>query len=516
MLVEPGATAKAAAPARLERQAAAAAVGRFSAEQPAWADLQDLRRGRQPPEPWLQALERATLPPDPRLLAALWGRLDAVGVRRLLAAPVLADPAALLSAGRGELPQLAADPAVQEAWLEPLLERCDGCAAAQAPIWLELLGAFRHSAVAPRLRAAVEVVAAMEPPSARLALAPLLPLLGRQRMPADGALLQRLALRPGPAPWRRAALEGLALGLSAWPVAPLAAALAALARDLDPTLAATALDLLARLPQPEAQARLRGLLAVPLDPAVQARLRRRLRLSPLVLVVHGRQGGQIPVELRALAAELEQRRGSPVVLQALTAEPPQADQRFWAAARRAGALTLVPLLLLPGGHVRSDLPSIAARWQRRAAAADAPRLRRRPFLGAWPAWQHTLAGVLAEALTAAAAAAPEPAPPPLARWLHHPLQGSLAARYVAHLEAVLCQSALATPYSAGAADLLLPPGAPALLLPLTLAANRLSESLHSSLAAGRSPSDPPLTLLPPLLEIPPLRQFLLSALEVLP
>jgi len=100
--------------------------------------------------------------------------------------------------------------------------------------------------------------------------------------------------------------------------------------------------------------------------------------------------------------------------------------------------------------------------------------------------------------------------------LHHPLQGSLAARYVAHLEAVLCQSALATPYSAGTADLPLPPGAPLLLLPLTLAANRLSESLQSSLAANPTPGDPPLTLLPPLLEIPALRQFLLTALEALP
>jgi hypothetical protein len=55
-----------------------------------------------------------------------------------------------------------------------------------------------------------------------------------------------------------------------------------------------------------------------------------------------------------------------------------------------------------------------------------------------------------------------------------------------------------------------------LLLPLTLAANRLSESLQSSLAANPTPGDPPLTLLPPLLEIPALRQFLLTALEALP
>lgn len=502
-------------------------MGRTSAEQPAWADLQDLRRGRQPVEPWLQALEAARLPADPLLLAALWGRLDRAGVQRLLAAPVLAEPEALLRAGRVELPQLASQPAVQQAWLPPLLERHRRCPAGEAALWLELLGHFRDGEVAARLRSAL---AAWETPAAAgsvalepapVALAPLLPLLGRQRDPADGPLLQQLALQPGPAPWRHAALEGLALGLSVWSVPPLVEVLTRLAGDLDAALAASAVDLLARLPGPQARARLRGLLAAPLDPSVQARLRRRLRLSPLVLVVHGRQGGEIPPSLRALAAELEQRRGSPVLLQALTAAAPQADPRFWGAARRAGAFTLVPLLLLPGGHVRSDVPAIAAHWRQRATAghtagAAAPRLRRRPFLGAWPDWQQALAQALADALAPMAVAAQASAPVPVARWLHHPLQGRLAARYVTHLEAVLRQSALATPYSAGTADLPLPPGAPLLLLPLTLAANRLSESLQSSLAANPTPGDPPLTLLPPLLEIPALRQFLLTALEALP
>ena len=59
-------------------------------------------------------------------------------------------------------------------------------------------------------------------------------------------------------------------------------------------------------------------------------------------------------------------------------------------------------------------------------------------------------------------------------------------------------------------------GKPLRLLPLTLAANRLSESLQGSMASGCPEVDPPLTLLPPLLEIPAVRQFLLSALEALP
>ena len=334
-----------------------------------------------------------------------------------------------------------------------------------------------------------------------------LPLLGQQRDPGDAQLLLRLATEPAPSPWRRAALEGLALGLAAWPVDPLIAGLATLARDLDAGLAAAAVDLLARLPQAAARTRLRGLLAESLDPAVRARLLRRLRLSPLVLLVHGRQGGVIPLELQALAADLEQRRGAPVLLQALTAEPPEPSAAFWQAAGRAEALTLVPLLLLPGGHVRRDLPAIAAVWRRRAEAIQL-QLRRRPFLGAWPAWQQALVQLRLRAEPAAFC------------WLHHPLEDPLGKRYLDHLAAVLGSPGLATPYTASTADLHLQPGRSVVLLPLTLAANRLSESLAAALRSADHPPLAPaseaLTLLLPLLDNLPLRQFLLSALEALP
>ena len=507
MLIETAGLAKGLRPARLEAHAVAAAVGPPSLDPPAvaWGDLQALRRGQQRPGPWLERLEAGQLAPDPLLLAALWGRLDRAAVQRLLASPVGRDPAALLAAGRAELPSLAARPEVIEAWLVPLLAQHSAAPAAEAPLWLELLGLFRHPTVAERLRAAITAAPLPLAPLqlAPLQLAPLLPLLGHQRQAADGALLLRLALQPAAAPLRRAALEGLAVGLSAWPLPALAAGLTTLARDLDPALAAAALDLLARLPGPEAHRQLRQLWGEQLDPGVRQRLQRRLRFSPLVLVVHGRQGGRIPPELQELAGVLERRRGAPVLLQALTGAPPEADQPLWSAARRAGALTLVPLLLLPGGHVRTDVPAIAATWRAQVARQPGVVLRRRPFLGAWPAWQRALAAALA--------AAPGPA-----RWLHHPLEGALAGRYLRHLAAVLGHPGLATPYSAAAVDLVLPPGVPLRLLPLTLAANRLSESLQGSLASAPPAADPPLTLLPPLLEIPAVRQFLLSALEALP
>jgi hypothetical protein len=324
-----------------------------------------------------------------------------------------------------------------------------------------------------------------------------LPLLGLQRQPQDLDLLLALALRPGPLALRRAALEALALGLSSWSPQPLAAALERLVADLDPGLAAGALDLLARLPQ--GRRSLRRLLGIRLDPAVRARLRRRLRPTPLVLLVHGRQGGVIPAALQHLAAELAARRGAPVLLQALTGEVPATDAAFWAAARRAEGLSLVPLLLLPGGHVCRDLPALAAAWRVEAAAAQVC-LRRLPFLGAWPRWQRALAASLHSA-AAAAGAAPS--------WLHHPLEGPLAARFLSHLETVLGCPGEATPYSASAIELACCSRGPALLLPLTLAANRLSESLTMG-------TQPPVQVLPPLLEIPALRQLLITALEDLP
>jgi sirohydrochlorin ferrochelatase len=184
-----------------------------------------------------------------------------------------------------------------------------------------------------------------------------------------------------------------------------------------------------------------------------------------------------------LAAELEERRGAPVRLQALTGEPPPVD-----GLRPAGSpgVLLVPLLLLPGSHARMDVSAIAAHWRRSGG------LKRLPLLGAWPAWQQALAHELA---------AMEGSGQPVL--LHHPLEGPLAARYLRLLEQRCGCRCVPAPYSA--AD----PADPALssllagdaaVLPLALAANRLCERLG----------------LPALLERPRLRQALLRQLEALP
>lgn len=212
----------------------------------------------------------------------------------------------------------------------------------------------------------------------------------------------------------------------------------------------------------------------PLLPAPQA------TATPLLLVVHGRSGGALPAELVALAAELEQVRGAPVRLQALTATQPPAAAGF---PRPDQALTLVPLLLLPGGHVRHDLPAIARYWR------GLGPVRVQPFLGAWPRWQQGLRQELQRL-------GPEPL------LLHHPLEGPLAARYLAHLARVSGARCLATPYSADhLEELKLTLSAPA--LPLALAANRLTDQLADQVG-------------PPLLQRPALRSLLLAQLEALP
>ena len=454
-----------------------------------WRQLQRLRRASGSLQPWFEALARGELAPEQDLLAALVGRVDRCGAERLIEL-CGARSELLLAALQQELPTARA--AGREPWLEPLLQWLQLASATPPPPldWLTVLGLFRDLRVAQLLRQAIgPAVVAREPQ--------LLVLLGHQRQAGDGLLLQQLALAPGARAQRLAALEGLAVGLGVWPRRPRVGALRQLAADLDPELAAKAVDLLARLPG--AQPQLQRLLCRRLDPGVAARVQRRLQAPPMVLVVQGRQGGLIPADLQELAAAVQQRRGAPVLLQALTAPAPEGDGAFWRTAQRAGGISLVPLLLLPGGHVRIDVPAIAASWRVAMAPVGPLALERRPFLGAWPGWQQ----VLAAELQRLAAGRP-------CRWLHHPLTGPLPQRYLSHLGAVLACPGLATPYTAQLSDLGPLAQDPGVLVPLTLAPNRLSESLAQGLCG------PGVDVLPPLLQLPAVRQFLISALEALP
>jgi len=404
-----------------------------------WQALQQLRRGGlDRPLDWLEALADPEGVCDGPLLRLIAETVDPDGPEALaLLAWVLAAPAA--------------------DWAEPL--------AALTPLLVR-----RRPALAAGLRRAL----------GRGGDALLLPLLGSQRDPADAALLIDRARRPGPADERRAALEGLARGFSAWPPRPLRQLLLALAHDLDPLLAAGAVDLLDRLPWPLLG--LDRLDGARLDPAVAARLaRRRARRSPsdLLLLAHGRAGGLVPAELSSLADELGRRRGGRVFLQVLT--HPDA-----VAAAAPAPLTLVPLFLLPGEHVRHDVAVVADAWRRRGWP-----LRRLPYLGAWPAWRQGLAQALAEQRALGRQ--------PLL--LHHPLSGPLACRHGAALTrrlGVPCRPWDGAEAEGAAAYM---DGQPSTVpVPLALATNRLTEALAA----------------PPLLLQPRFRSLLLEQLLHLP
>jgi hypothetical protein len=182
-------------------------------------------------ESWLLAVESGQLLLAPDLLSALAERLDGPAAARLLAW-WLAKP--------------AADPAL-----------------------LAVIGRHRHPRCRSLLRQALD---GSIPCVGRTEL--LLPLLGHQRYLDDFPLLRQRALDPLPLLQRRAALEGLAVGLAAWPALPLRQALGALVGDLDPALAATAVDLLARLPGGLAD--LAGLDRGRLAPELAQRVERRL------------------------------------------------------------------------------------------------------------------------------------------------------------------------------------------------------------------------------------------------
>ncbi len=410
-----------------------------------WPWLQRLRRGPLlDAEPWLHAVESGELVPAADLLAVLAPQLDPPAQVRLL---------------RWWRDQARLDPALPA----QVLRQRDPASAA----WLAAQLAPGPAGLGPELP---QVVAEA-----------LLPLLGHQRQAQTWPLLVAWLQAPIAARLRRAALEGVALGLPVWPRAALSATLSTLAGDLDPRLAATAVDLLARMAAP--RGRLLPLRQRPLDPGVAQRMERRLAAipaQPLLLVVHGRTGGELPAELRQLAVELERRRRAPVRLQALTAcgPPPSAD-----LLQPGQCLTLVPLLLVPGGHVRHDLPVIVRHWR------GLGTVRSVPFLGGWPCWQQALRQELL-------GLGPEPL------LLHHPLEGPLAARYLAHLEQVCGARCLATPYSGEhLAQLQLTLSASS--LPLALAANRLTDRLADRVG-------------PPLLQRPALRGLLLDQLEALP
>jgi sirohydrochlorin ferrochelatase len=194
------------------------------------------------------------------------------------------------------------------------------------------------------------------------------------------------------------------------------------------------------------------------------------------LVVHGRRGGEIPQCLIRLADDLARLRRAPVEVEALTAAPLATDPQrsYW----------LLPLLLLPGTHARSDVPQIRERM--RQAGGSVTLL---PFLGAWPQWWDLLRRWIAALERDGRSAVV----------VHHPLRPGLADRYLDMLEEKLGCALVA--FDAWEEYLQQHPAA--WPLPLALAPNRMAEALRQ--AGGVSS----------LLDDPQLRAGLVSLLSLL-
>lgn len=187
--------------------------------------------------------------------------------------------------------------------------------------------------------------------------------------------------------------------------------------------------------------------------------------APLLLVVHGHAGGQIPQVLLDLVGDLARGRQAPVWMQALTADPLELPPGL--------PLVLVPLLLTPGSHVRSDVPAIRQRLR-----DQGHRVQALPFLGAWGPWLEHLRSLAAPAV------------------LHHPLRPGVADRYLLALSEYLGVPCLSADRS-GEGD--------AAALPLALAPNRMTAHLRTEDSACLA-----------LLERSATRQFLLNLLLDLP
>ena len=209
-------------------------------------------------------------------------------------------------------------------------------------------------------------------------------------------------------------------------------------------------------------------------------LRKRGDLSggtALRLVIHGRSGGLVPPCLQQIVDAVAERRAAPVELEVLTAEQP--------APVQCESQWLVPLLLLPGSHARSDVPLIRNRLLEGGVA-----VKLLPFLGAWDCWW----ALMSPWIDGVAAKHPSLA------LVHHPLRPGLSDRYLALIQRRFDLPLV--PFDAW--DQFARDHPSVVPLPLSLAPNRMSEALRQ--AGG----------LPSLLEDSQLREGLIHCLALLP
>jgi hypothetical protein len=181
--------------------------------------------------------------------------------------------------------------------------------------------------------------------------------------------------------------------------------------------------------------------------------------------------------LQQIVVAVAERRAAPVELEVLTAEHPSPVQ--------CGSQWLVPLLLLPGSHARSDVPLIRNRLK-----AEGVVVKSLPFLGAWDCWWVLMSRWIEDVA----------AKHPSLALVHHPLRPGISDRFLASIQRRVDLPVV--PFDAW--DEFARDHPSMVPLPLSLAPNRMSEALRQ--AGG----------LPSLLEDPQLRQGLIHCLALLP
>ncbi len=201
----------------------------------------------------------------------------------------------------------------------------------------------------------------------------------------------------------------------------------------------------------------------------------------LHLVIHGRSGGRIPDCLQRLSAAVADCRGTPVHLEVLTAER-RSPAKFLTPSQTQW---LVPLLLLPGSHVRNDVPQIRNRMQR-----EGSNVHTLPFLGSWECWWMLMSSWITNLSVQH----------PSLALVHHPLRPGLSSRFLSSL-----QHRFDLPVVSFDVWNQFSRDHPQVIpLPFSLAPNRMSEALRQ--VGG----------LPSLLENSELRQGLIHCLAELP
>ena len=93
----------------------------------------------------------------------------------------------------------------------------------------------------------------------------------------------------------------------------------------------------------------------------------------LRLIIHGSSGGVVHPLFNYLVEQVKNFRGSSVELEILTDERVQESN--------SSSIWLIPLLLLPGKHVKDDIPRIYNRLKSKGI-----EINLLPFLGSWPEW----------------------------------------------------------------------------------------------------------------------------------